>query len=71
MGIFGSDYDYGDDLFIISGDLDMDGNRITYLKNRVDSNDAVNKMGPVKRICVFEHSVMTNFNCACPAIQRG
>ena len=26
---------------------------------------------PVKRICVFEHSVMTNFNCACPAIQRG
>ena len=26
---------------------------------------------PAKRICVFEHSVMTNFNCACPAIQRG
>ena len=26
---------------------------------------------PVKRICVFEHSVITNFNCACPAIQRG
>ena len=25
----------------------------------------------VKRICVFEHSGMTNFNCACPAIQRG
>ena len=29
------------------------------------------KMSRVKRICVFEHSVMTNFNCACPAIQRG
>ena len=29
------------------------------------------KVGRVKRICVFEHSVMTNFNCACPAIQRG
>ena len=28
-------------------------------------------MSSVKRICVFEHSVMTNFNCACPAIQRG
>ena len=28
-------------------------------------------MSPVKRICVFEHSVMTNFNCACPDIQRG
>ena len=28
-------------------------------------------MSPVKRICVFEHSVMANFNCACPAIQRG
>ena len=30
-----------------------------------------NKMGRVKRICVLEHSVMTNCNCACPAIQRG
>ena len=28
-------------------------------------------LSPVKRICVFEHSVMTNFNCACPAIQKG
>ena len=28
-------------------------------------------MSPAKRICVFEHSVMTKFNCACPAIQRG
>ena len=28
-------------------------------------------LSPVKRICVFEHSVMTNFNCACPVIQRG
>ena len=25
----------------------------------------------IKRICVFEHSVITNFNCACPAIQKG
>ena len=24
-----------------------------------------------KRICVLQHSVMTNFNCTCPAIQRG
>ena len=28
-------------------------------------------LGHVKRICVFEHSVMTNFNCTCPVIQRG
>ena len=28
-------------------------------------------MSRVKRICVFEHSVMTNCNCACPDIQRG
>ena len=28
-------------------------------------------MWRIKRICVFKHSVMTNFNCACPAIQRG
>ena len=32
---------------------------------------STNNMSPVKRICVFEHSVMTNFNSACPAIQRG
>ena len=30
-----------------------------------------NDMSPVKRICVFEHSVITNFSCACSAIQRG
>ena len=29
------------------------------------------QVGRVKWICVFEHSVITNFNCACPAIQRG
>ena len=29
------------------------------------------QMWRVKRICVFEHSVMTNFICACPVIQRG
>ena len=28
-------------------------------------------VSPVKRICVFDHSVMTNFNYACPAIQSG
>ena len=26
---------------------------------------------PRQANCVFEHSVMTNFNCACPAIQKG
>ena len=36
-------------------------------KQQIKSYD----MGRVKRICVFEHSVMTNFNCACPVIQRG
>ena len=36
-----------------------------------DSNEYPQHMSPVKRICVFEHSVMTNFTCACPAIQRG
>ena len=30
-----------------------------------------NHLSPVKRICVVELSIMTNFNCACPAIQRG
>ena len=34
-------------------------------------NNVYHYVSPVKRICVFEHSLMTNFNCACPAIQRG
>ena len=29
------------------------------------------QLSPVKRICVFQQSVMTNFNCACPAIKKG
>ena len=37
-----------------------------FSSNRVDI-----RVSPVKWICVFEHSVMTHFNCACPAIQRG
>ena len=35
------------------------------------SQEVRKHLNPVKRICVIEHSVMTNFNCACPAIQRG
>ena len=37
---------------------------------RLISGQEIN-MGRVKQICVFEHSVMINFNCAWPAIQRG
>ena len=33
-------------------------------------SDILLKLWRAKRICVFEHSVMTNFNCVCPAIQR-
>ena len=33
--------------------------------------ETLHHLNPVKRICAFEHSVMTNFNCACPAIERG
>ena len=40
-------------------------------KKKRKPNNKENNMSPIKRICVFEHSVMTNFNCACPAIQRG
>ena len=39
--------------------------------NFLNNNIHTQYMGRVKRICVFEHSVVTNFNCACPAIQRG
>ena len=52
---------------------------MSYVCMKTESNITVmpnvsgnfNQLSPVKRICVFEHSVMTNFNCACPAIQRG
>ena len=37
----------------------------------VDNDFSKAYMGPIKRTCVFEYSVMTNFNCACPAIQMG
>ena len=50
MSIFGSDYGYGDNLYVISGDLDMDGKRITDLKNPANSNNAVNKRYMNKRI---------------------
>ena len=46
-------------------------NNIKHENQRFTVNEIANIMSPVKRICVFEHSVMTNFNCACPAIQRG
>ena len=51
----------------ISQCLPQNANRRSWLLTRQINY----KMSPVKRICVFEHSVMTNFNCACPAIQRG
>ena len=44
-----------------------------YGPNKYIDNDNVTKelwLWRVKRICVVEHSVMTNFNCACPAIQK-
>ena len=44
---------------------------ITWLFSNLTSLLHRNDMSPVKRICVFEHSVMINFNCECPAIQRG
>ena len=37
--------------------------------NNAKNPQGLNHMWCVKWICVFEHSVMTNFNCACPAIQ--
>ena len=50
----------------------LDGARITATAFLVRTSQPLKIfMSPVKRICVFEHSVMTNFNCACPAIQRG
>ena len=41
------------------------------LKVTVEKQSPKSQVSPVKRICVFEHSIMLNFNCACPAIQRG
>ena len=49
MSIFGSDYDSGD-LLVITGDLDMDGNRIKELRNPANNFDAANKRYVNKRI---------------------
>ena len=46
------------------------GQPVFFLYSICDATIA-DHMSLVKRICVFEHSVMTNFNCACPAIQWG
>ena len=43
----------------------------SHVKNKQETTMVNSYMSPVKRICVFEHSVMTHFNCACPAIQKG
>ena len=50
MSIFGQSYNYKDDLFVITGDLDMEGKRIIDLKSPAGSNDAVNKRYVNKRI---------------------
>ena len=42
---------------------------LCYHHNGLGKN--IPEMGHVKQICVLEHSFMTNFNCACPAIGRG
>ena len=51
----------------------MSNNNFIFLDVSIAQQPSFSKviMSPVKRICVFEHSVMTNFNCACPGIQRG
>ena len=43
MSIFGQSYDYEDDLFVITDDLEMNENRIKELRSPQDGNDAVNK----------------------------
>ena len=50
MSIFGSNYIYEDDTFTISGDLDMEGNRIIDVQSPSDSYDAVNKRYVNKRL---------------------
>ena len=50
MSIFGSNYIYEDDTYTISGDLDMEGNRIIDVQSPADSYDAVNKRYMNKRL---------------------
>ena len=58
-----------------NGKMHPKSKRVFYIKEALLLIDyqgtVIYWMSPVKQICVFEHSVMTNFNCACPAIQRG
>ena len=44
---------------------------LTTEKFKVPGQNSDHHLSAVKRFCVFEHSVMTNFSCACPAIQNG
>ena len=57
---------------IVPKSSDFSGFKVhsTKLQKELYCHEAAH-MSPAKRVCVFEHSVLTNFNCACPAIQRG
>ena len=57
--------------YLVRGHLDLRIRCTILLLNFFLQSFRFDHLWRVKRICVFEHSVMTNFNCACPAIQRG
>ena len=51
--------------------LSVEAIKASFEKHNISALEVFkNQLSPAKRICVFEHSVITNFNCACPAIQR-
>ena len=50
MSIFGQSYDYEDDLFVITDDLDTEENRTKELRSPQDRNNAINKRYMNKRI---------------------
>ena len=55
---------------VLTGDYNLKLARQDYFTSNQDKvGQESQNISPVKRICVFEHSVMTNFSCACPAFR--
>ena len=62
MSIFGQSYDYEDDQFVITDDLDMNENRIKELRSPQGGNDVVNKRYMNKRIEYKTKDLEKKFN---------
>ena len=61
---------FNDILMVMYAVINKHTNYSVHVRDYLVMHQSSKHMSRVKRICVFEHSVMTNFNCVCTAIQR-